>query len=224
VSSQEKRVKLSGVGSGFTINSNRSRLRSYPGGPLDKTRERQLRADARQNYDRLVTVAAQTFARDGAQASLKAIAAEAGVGIGTLYRHFPTREALVEAVYRTETQRLCEAAPELLRDLAPVPALRAWTARFLDYMATKDGMADVLHAVLTADEGLRMDTRIRLKEAVALLLDAGRRAGELRADLDADDVFLALGGFALVLDKQPDAPDLASRLLNLLLEGLSSRG
>ena len=190
---------------------------------LDMTGRRRLRADARQNYDRLVAVAAQAFARDGSQASLKAIAGEAGVGIGTLYRHFPTREALVEAVYRTGTQRLCEAAPELLRELPPVDALRAWTSRFLDYMAAKDGMAEVLHAVLAADDGLRMDTRSRLNEALALLLDAGKNSGDLRRDLDAGDVFLALGGFALVLDRQPDATGRAERLLALLLTGLARR-
>jgi AcrR family transcriptional regulator len=192
-----------------------------PGGPLDATGERRLRADARQNYDRLVETAAVAFARDGEQATLKTIAAEAGVGIGTLYRHFPTREALVEAVYRTETQRLCDAVPELLRQLPPVAALRAWTSRFLGYVATKHGMADVLHVVLTADEGLRTDTRARLTAALALLLDAGKASGELRADLDPGDVFLALGGFALVLDRQPGAQDLAARLLGLLLDGLA---
>jgi AcrR family transcriptional regulator len=190
---------------------------------LDVTGERRLRADAQQNYDRLVQVAALAFARDGAQATLKAIAAEAGVGIGTLYRHFPTREALVEAVYRTETQRLCDAAAELLRRLPPVDALHGWTAGFLDYMVTKDGMADVLHAVLTADEGLRVDTRARLKEALALLLDAGESSGDLRLGLDAGDVFLALGGFALVLEHQPDGQELARRLLDLLLDGLARR-
>jgi AcrR family transcriptional regulator len=175
-----------------------------------------------------VATAALAFARDGQEATLKAIAAEAGVGIGTLYRHFPTREALVEAVYRAETQRLGDAARELLQGQPPVAALRAWTSRFLAYMATKEGMADVLHVVLTADEGLRLDTRARLIQAVALLLDAGKASGHLRPDLDPGDVFLALGGFALVLDKQPGAPDLqpgapdlADRLLALLLGGLA---
>jgi AcrR family transcriptional regulator len=168
-----------------------------------------------------MATAALAFARDGERATLKAVAAEAGVGIGTLYRHFPTREALVEAVYRAETGRLCDAAPELLRELPPVDALRAWTVRFLGYMATKDGMADVLHVVLTADESLRMDTRARLAAALALLLEAGKASGDLRPDLDPDDVFLAIGGFALVLERQPGAQDLAVRLLGLLLEGLA---
>jgi AcrR family transcriptional regulator len=167
------------------------------------TAERLPRADARQNYSKLVETAAAAFARDGAQVTLKAVAAQAGVGIGTLYRHFPTREALVEAVYRSQTQRLCDAAPELLGQLPPVAALRAWTARFLSFMAAKNGMAEVLHLVLSGDEGLRADTRARLAGAVALLLRAGQASGELRSDLDPADVFLALGGFALVMDHQP---------------------
>lgn len=184
---------------------------------------RRVRADAQQNYDRLVETAAAVFARDGADATLKAIAAGAGVGIGTLYRHFPAREDLVEAVYRTETARLCDAAPELLTRMSPVEALRTWTLQFLDYMATKDGMTDVLHAVLTADEGLRAQTRARIDEATALLIDAGKHSGDLRPDLDTADVFLALGGFALILHRQPNAPELALRLLDLLVTGLSQR-
>jgi AcrR family transcriptional regulator len=182
-----------------------------------------MRADAQQNYDRLLATAAEAFARDGAQVTLKAIAKEAGVGIGTLYRHFPTREVLVDAVYRRETQDLCEAAPQLLQELSPVDALRAWTSRFLDYMATKGGMADVLNAILTADEHLRMDTRVRLNEALALLIDAGKRDGELRADLDTGEVSLALGGFALILARQPNPQDPGRRLFDLLLGGLANR-
>jgi AcrR family transcriptional regulator len=190
---------------------------------VSSTDERRLRADAQQNHDRIVAVAAGAFMRDGAHATLKAIASEAGVGIGTLYRHFPTREALVDAVYRAETRRLCDAAPDLLlAEPSPVDALRAWTGRFLDYLATKDGMADVLHTILTADEDLRLDTRVRINAALGLLIDAGRAAGQLRADLDPADVSLALAGFALVLDHQPDAPRLGQRLLDLLLTGLTA--
>jgi AcrR family transcriptional regulator len=190
---------------------------------LAETQERHVRADARQNYDRLVSVAADAFARDDAPPTLKAIAKKAGVGIGTLYRHFPTREALVDAVYRTETQRLCDAASELLDQFAPVDALREWALRFLDYMATKGGMADVLHTVLTADEGLRLDTRVRLNESLRLLVEAGQRSGQLRDDLDVADVSLALGGFALILDRQPDAREIGARLYDLLLSGLVRR-
>src|SRR3954453_4445423 len=104
--------------------------------------ERPLRADAQSNHDRLLEVAAEAFAADGVQTSLKAIAQRAGVGIGTLYRRFPTRETLVEAVYRNEVAALCDAASELLGQAAPLEALRAWTERFVDFMDAKHGMAD----------------------------------------------------------------------------------
>lgn len=187
------------------------------------TGDRQWRTGARQDDGRLVEVAAQAFNRDGAQATPRAIARQAGAGIGTLYRHFPTRQELVEAVYRSETQRLCDSAPELLRELPPVEALRTWTSQFLEYMATKGGMADVLHAILTADERLRTDTRVRLNEALALLIDAGKRSGELTEDLDIGEVSLAPGGLALILDQQPHAQELGQRLIALLLGGLARR-
>jgi AcrR family transcriptional regulator len=103
---------------------------------------RSLRADAQANYDRLLEVAARAFAAEGADASLKAIAAEAGVGIGTLYRRFPAREDLIEATYRNETARLGQLAAELLAERDPVDALREWMERFADYMLTKRGMTD----------------------------------------------------------------------------------
>ncbi|WP_432824271.1 TetR/AcrR family transcriptional regulator [Dactylosporangium sp. CA-092794] len=181
-----------------------------------------MRADARENYDRLVSVAAGAFARDGGDATLKAIAREAGVGIGTLYRHFPTRESLVDAVYRAETQRLCDAATDLLGERAPLDALREWALRFLDYMATKEGMAEVLHTVLSGDEGLRLETRARITEALRLLIAAGQGAGRLRAGLDAGDVSLALGGFALILRGRPDAREAGGRLFDLLARGLAA--
>ena len=104
------------------------------------TARRPLRADAQLNHDRLLEVAARHFAEDGSDASMKAIAREAGVGIGTLYRRFPSREILVEATYRTESRRLCEAAPALLREMPPGAALREWMRMFLGYMAAKRGM------------------------------------------------------------------------------------
>jgi hypothetical protein len=105
--------------------------------------------------------------------------------------------------------------------MKPVEALRTWTLQFLDYMAAKDGMTDVLHSVLTADEGLRAQTRARINESLTLLIDAGKHSGDLRPDLDAADVSLALGGFALILHRQPSSPQLALRLLDLLLTGLA---
>ena len=184
---------------------------------------RSLRADAVANRDRLLEVAARAFARDGAEASLKAIAAEAGVGIGTLYRRFPAREDLIEATYRNETGRLADSAAELLADAEPVEALRAWMERFADYMLTKRGMADALPAILAAREGLRAHSRRALAEAVRTLLAAGTDAGRLQPGLSAEDVLMALGGITLIAEHEHQ-PELARRLIDLLIGGLAARG
>ena len=178
-----------------------------------------MRADARQNHDRLLEVAARHFAADGDTASMKAIAKEAGVGIGTLYRRFPTRETLVEATYRSESTRLAESAAGLLRDHPPAAALRVWSGMFLDYMATKRGMAGALKALLTGDEPLRLATRELLIDALATLLRAGAESGDIRTGPDATDVVMALGGFALIIGDQSQ-PELRDRLLDLLFDGL----
>jgi AcrR family transcriptional regulator len=183
-------------------------------------RVRPLRADAQQNQDRLLAAAARAFARDGSDASLKAIAKDADVGIGTLYRRFPTRERLIEATYRSETAKLCAAAPELLRDRTATEALRAWMDHFVDYMATKHGMADALHAVLVTDGELRMRTRDLLTEALTTLMAAGIADGAVRADVDPNDVLMSLGGITLIAG-EPGQRDLAHRLLDLLVDGLT---
>jgi AcrR family transcriptional regulator len=180
---------------------------------------RSLRADAQANYDRLLEAAADAFAREGADASLKAIAAEAGVGIGTLYRRFPTREDLIEATYRNETTRLCESASALLADREPIAALRQWMELFVDYMLTKQGMADALPAILAARDGLRLHSRQALGEAVTALLAAGTATGRLREDAAAGDVLMALGGITLISEHEHQR-ELASRLITLLLDGL----
>jgi AcrR family transcriptional regulator len=184
---------------------------------------RPLRADAKINHDRLLDAAARAFARDGAQASLKAIAKDAGVGIGTLYRRFPTRERLVEATYRNETARLCAAAPDLLRSMPAAEALRVWMDHFVDYLATKRGMADALRAVLVTEGELRMQTRDLLTEALAALLTTGVAEGALRPDVDPNDVLMGLGGVTLIAGTS-DQRELAGRLLDLLVDGLKYRG
>ena len=188
---------------------------------LEAQRTRPLRADAQQNHDRLLDVAARLFARDGADASLKAIAKEAGVGIGTLYRRFPTREELVEATYRSETERLCASAATPLADHDPPTALRAWLAGFLGYTATKHGMAEALPAILASREGLRMRSRDMLAEAIATILRAGVQDGSLRADVAATDVLMAVGGVTLVAGHERDDA-LAARLLDLIMDGLAA--
>jgi AcrR family transcriptional regulator len=181
---------------------------------------RALRADAQLNHDRLLESAAVAFARDGADASLKAIAKDAGVGIGTLYRRFPTRDDLIEATYRNETERLSERASELLRNLVPRDATRAWMEAFVDYMQTKHGMADALPAILDATDGLRMHSRDLLRGAIATLLEASVEDGSFRSGVAADDVMMALGGITLIAANE-EQRELASRLIDLLLAGLS---
>ncbi|MGW3248547.1 TetR/AcrR family transcriptional regulator [Streptomyces sp. NPDC001070] len=179
---------------------------------------RPLRADAQRNEDRLLKAAAAAFARDGAAASVKDIAREAGVGVGTLYRRFPSKELLIEATYRHEVQVLCEAAPELAASLPPADALRTWMERFIDFMATKHGMADALRVVLT-DEGERLETRAHLADAVGRLLAAGVSRGEARPEVDARDVLMTLGGISFMAGTERQ-PDLAAKLIDLLLHGI----
>lgn len=183
---------------------------------------RTLRADAQANYDRLLEVAARLFAQEGADASLKAIAAEAGVGIGTLYRRFPTREDLIEATYRRSTDLLCASAATLLQEFTPLGATRAWMEQFVDYMLTKQGMADALPAILATREGLGAHSREALAGAVAELLNAGSAAGCFRADLSPSDVLMALGGITLISGHEHQR-ELATRLIGLLLDGLAIR-
>jgi AcrR family transcriptional regulator len=184
------------------------------------TVSRPLRADARRNRDRLLEVAVRALSTPaGADVPLDAIAREAGVGIGTLYRHFPTREALVEAAYRTELDKLCDAAPELLGALPPERALRAWMDRFVDYMAAKRGMAAALRAVIASGGDPYAHSRDRMVAAVGQLLAAGAAAGTVRADADPGDVLLALSGVTLATDDRPQA----ARLLDLLQAGLTPR-
>jgi AcrR family transcriptional regulator len=181
---------------------------------------RPLRADAQINHDRLLESAARAFTMEGANASLKAIAQDAGVGIGTLYRRFPTRDDLIEATYRNETERLCERAPELLLEQPPLEAMRIWMEGFVDYMLTKHGMAEALPTILAARDGLRLHSRDLLRGAIATLLEACVEDDSLGASVPANDIMMALGGVTLIASNEAQR-DLASRLINLLLAGLS---
>lgn len=180
---------------------------------------RALRADAQRNRDRLLETAVRAFSKEGLDATLDGIAKEAGVGIGTLYRHFPTREALIEAAYRNELARLCDAVPGLLRDMAPDKALRAWMDRYVDYMATKRGMADALRAVIASGGNPYAESRGRLTGAIAEMLRAGAAAGTLRSDVPPGDVLASLAGVSLT-SGEPAQRDQANRLLDLLIDGL----
>jgi AcrR family transcriptional regulator len=183
---------------------------------MSGTSERPLRADAQRNRGQILSAASQAFTKCGLEATLEGIAKDAGVGIGTLYRHFPTREALIEAAYRSELASVCDASPELLGKLPPADALRAWMDRFIDYMARKHGMADALRAVLASGANPYAQSFDLLIGAVQPLLDAGVAAGQLRSDISAADLLVSIGGVGgAAADREQ-----AGRLLDLLLDGL----
>ena len=186
------------------------------------TDERPLRADAQRNRDRLLEVAVGAFSKDGPDVPLDSIAKVAGVGIGTLYRHFPTREALVEAAYRNELARLCDAADELLATMPPDAALRTWMDRFVDYMTTKRGMADALRTVIASGGDPFAHSRDRMIAAIRALLDAGAAAAALRSDVEPVDVVMSLSGISLAAG-EPAQREQAGRLLDLLMDGLRYR-
>jgi AcrR family transcriptional regulator len=180
---------------------------------------RRPRADATRNREQLLAVATRMFASAEAEPSMRAIATEAGVGIATLYRHFPTREALVDAVYRDQVSRLTAGARELLDQLDPAAALRRWMDLFGQWIATKNGMLDTLLAMIEAGEIAHADTRTELLRAIDDILEAGRASGELRADVPAEDIAAALIGIFTVANSSGHEA-MAARLLNLLMDGL----
>jgi len=190
--------------------------------PATATADRPLRADAQRNRDRLLEVAIRAFSAGGPEVTLDAIARQAGVGIGTLYRHFPTREALIEAAYRSELARLCDSVTGLLAELPPDAALRTWMDRFVDYLTTKRGMADALRAVVASGGNPFAESRSRLTGAVADLLAAGAAAGTIRPDVEPADVLASMSGVSLVAG-DPAARDQAGRMLDLLMDGLRYR-
>jgi len=177
------------------------------------------RADAARNRRRLLEVASRLFASGTGEPSMRAIAQEAGVGIATLYRHFPTRESLVDAVYRDQVARLTAGARDLLDRFDPPTALRRWMDLFGEWIATKNGMLDTLLAMVESGEIAHAHTRVELLAAIDTILDAGRASGQLRADVPADDVAAALIGIFTVAGS-PEHAAMAARLLNLLQDGL----
>ena len=180
---------------------------------------RVLRADATRNRSQLLEVATRMFvSADDTEPSMRAIAREAGVGIATLYRHFPTRESLVDAVYRDQVARLTAGARELLAQLPPPAALRRWMDLFGDWIATKNGMLDTLLAMIESGEIAHAQTQAELLAAIDAILAAGRATGELRSDVTAEDIAASLIGIFTVA-RPPDSAR-AARLLNILMDGL----
>jgi AcrR family transcriptional regulator len=181
--------------------------------------DRPLRADAQRNREQLLAAAVAAFSLSGSEATLESIARAAGVGIGTLYRHFPSREALIDAAYRSELARLCDSVPGLLAALPPDRAMRAWMDYFVDYVTTKRGMGEALPAVVASGGNPFAESRARLLAAIDALLRAGAQAGLLRPDVSPDDVLVGISGVP-VLAAEPARRDQAGRLLNLIMDGL----
>ncbi len=186
----------------------------------DSARADSLRADAQHNRDRILEAARESFAASG-EASLNSIAKKAGVGPGTLYRHFPSREALVLAVYRYDVQALADSAASLLSEHEPLRALRLWFDRLAYYGQIKHGLGNVLHAATS--DGLAGETYGPVVGAITLLLTACTGDGSIRAGIDPDDVLLLLG-FLWRIDSGGDADARAARLLDLIVAGLKADG
>jgi len=177
------------------------------------------RADAERNRARLLDAARAAFASGQASVSLEQIARDAQVGIGTLYRHFPTREALVEALYRQEVADLCASADDLLRAHAPVRALRAWMDRFADYVAAKREMADALRAVFASGAVSVSQARRELSASVKTILDAGIADGTLRDDVRPEDIVAMVVG-AFTATSLDGGQEQRSRMFDLLTDAV----
>jgi AcrR family transcriptional regulator len=184
---------------------------------------RKPRADAVRNRERLLETAADIFSVGGPDASLEAVARRAGVGIGTLYRHFPTREALFEAVYRREVDQLSERAERLANEFEPVEALRRWLHANVRLVATKKGMVAALALAAYRPSELHAYSADRLTKAVGSLLDRAVRAGEIRADITPEDLLRALVGVSYNVSDTPDWRKTALRLADVFVDGLRKR-
>jgi AcrR family transcriptional regulator len=180
--------------------------------------DRKPRADAQRNRERILEVAKREFTRSGANASLEEIAKQSGVGPGTLYRHFPTRDALIEAVYRTEVEKLAAAERKFAQDLPPVEALRAWMLLFVDYIAAKQIIAPALNTVVGGPSKLYEGSRAQIWGAIDSLVKRAIKSGDIRRDLDPFDLLRALIGVAHV-PSSPDWQQSAKRLVDILIAG-----
>ena len=186
---------------------------------------RKPRADAQRNRIRLLETAKAAFAEKGSGASLDEIARTAGVGAGTLYRHFPTRDALIEAVYRNETEQLVAAATRLAETHPPITALRQWLLLFVDYMATKHGMYEALNSIVGGTSDLYSASTAQVKQAIAGLIDRAVASGEIRLNLDPLDpldLLRALAGVANI-SSGPDGKQAAKRMVDILIAGIRTR-
>ena len=183
---------------------------------------RKPRADAQRNRIRLLETAKAAFAEKGSEASLDEIARTAGVGAGTLYRHFPTRDALVEAVYRNETEQLVAAADRLAETHPPMTALREWLLLFVDYMAAKHGMSEALNSIVGGTSDLYSASIAQVKQASAKLIDRAVASGDIVLDLGPLDLLRALAGVAN-MNSGPAGKQAAKRMVDILVAGVQTR-
>jgi AcrR family transcriptional regulator len=183
-----------------------------------KAAPRKPRADAQRNRERILEAAKHAFTRSPGNINLDDIAKKAGVGPGTLYRHFPTRDALLEAVYRTEVAKLAAAEQELARKLPPVEALRAWMLLFVDYIAAKHVIAPALNTLVGGPSKLFESSTTQIKTAIRALVKRAIASGDIRSDLDPMDLLRALVGVSNVASG-PGWPQSARRLVEILILG-----
>jgi AcrR family transcriptional regulator len=179
---------------------------------------RRPRSDAQRNRGRILEVAKAAFTRHGADASLEEIAKQAGVGAGTLYRHFPTRDALIEAVYRSEVEKLARAANGFAAAMSPVEALRAWLLLFVDYIAAKHIIAPALNSVTGGASRLYEGSRSKVQRAIEELVKRAKKSGDVRRDIDASDLLRAVIGVSYV-SSGGDWQQSAKRLVEILVAG-----
>lgn len=179
---------------------------------------RKPRADAQRNRERILEVAKQAFNQRGAEASLDDIAKQAGVGPGTLYRHFPRREQLLKAVYRSEVEKLAEAEQEFAKTRPPVEALRAWLLLFVDAIAAKQIIAPALNTLLGDPKKVFEASYAKTHEAIRALVKRAIKSGDIRKDLDPVDLLRALIGVSNVASS-PDWQQSARRLVDILITG-----
>lgn len=181
--------------------------------------DKPMRADAQRNRELLLAAAVAAFSRNEPEVTLESIAKAAGVGIGTLYRHFPSREALVDAAYRSELARLCDSVSGLLATMPPDKALRTWMEEFLEYMTTKRGMSDALRMVIASGGNPFAESRARLLAAFTTLLCAGAADRSLRSDVDPADLMASISGVSMAVG-EPSQREQARRVLDLLMDGV----
>ena len=179
---------------------------------------RKTRTDAQRNRERILEVAKEAFTRSGANASLDDIAKEASVGAGTLYRHFPTRDALIEAVYRTEVEKLAAAEKKFSESLPPIEALRAWMLLFVDYIATKQIIGPALNSLVGGPSKLYEGSRGQIQGAINSLVKRAIKSCDIRRDMEPFDLLRALIGVSHVASG-PDWQQSARRLVDILITG-----